>query len=177
MILLFINLLMTVGCSFRDRPIPSVQLRDDVTEMDDNITKQLPETEDPLVLRTDFSNQFAWEEICAEIRRPVGMFHAYVVFIDDTAYQDMTTAQLLSIVPKDYDHSFIILVDRIAVSQPELPLLIVDLYEEPGREFRAIPSQIQGIENNLSLANMDFAEFAETVDEDGVFRGFFEQDH
>jgi hypothetical protein len=28
------------------------------------------------------------------------------------------------------------------------------------------------IENNLSLANMDFEEFAEAVDPDGVFRGF-----
>ena len=54
--------------------MPSVQLPDDGTEMDDNITKQLPETEDPLVLRTDFSNQFAWEEIRAEIRKPVVCF-------------------------------------------------------------------------------------------------------
>jgi hypothetical protein len=48
----------------------------------------------------------------------------------------------------------------------------VDLYTEPECEFRAIPSQIQGIENNLSIANMDFAEFTDSVDEDGVFRGF-----
>ena len=27
-------------------------------------------------------------------------------------------------------------------------------------------------ENNLSIANMDFREFAESVDPDGVFRGF-----
>jgi hypothetical protein len=29
-----------------------------------------------------------------------------------------------------------------------------------------------GIENNLSIANMDFEEFAENVDDDGIFRGF-----
>jgi hypothetical protein len=29
-----------------------------------------------------------------------------------------------------------------------------------------------GVENNLSLVNMDFVEFAESVDPDGVFRGF-----
>jgi len=28
------------------------------------------------------------------------------------------------------------------------------------------------VENNLSLANMDFEEFADSVDADGVFRGF-----
>jgi len=134
--------------------------------------KQLPQTENPLVLRTDFSGQSAWEKICAAIQKPVGGFRAYVEFIDDVAYQDITKEHLLRLVPPDYAHSFIILVDRTAVSLPEIPLLIIDLYDAPGREFRAIPSQIQGIENNLSISNMDFEEFADAVDEDGVFRGF-----
>jgi hypothetical protein len=134
--------------------------------------KQLPETEDPLVLRTDFSNQVGWERICAGIRQSIGGFRANVEFVDDMAYQDMTKEQLLRLVPRDYAHSFIVLVDRPAISLPESPLLIVDLYEEPGREFRAIPSQVQGIENNLSISNMDFYEFADSVDMDGVFRGF-----
>jgi hypothetical protein len=50
--------------------------------------------------------------------------------------------------------------------------LVVDLFEEPGRTFRAVPSAIQSIENNLSIANMDFWEFADNVDAAGVFRGF-----
>jgi hypothetical protein len=73
---------------------------------------------------------------------------------------------------KNYLHSFIVLVDQLAISHPDHPLLIVDLYEESGQEFRAIPSQIQGVENNLSIANLDFEEFAQAVDKDGVLRGF-----
>jgi hypothetical protein len=46
------------------------------------------------------------------------------------------------------------------------------LYEEPGRTFRVIPSEMWSVENNLSVANMDFYEFADNVDLDGVFRGF-----
>jgi hypothetical protein len=46
------------------------------------------------------------------------------------------------------------------------------LYTEPGRTFRVIPGEIWGVENNLSLANMDFAEFADSTDRDGLFRGF-----
>jgi hypothetical protein len=134
--------------------------------------KQLPETEDPLVLRTDFSNRSVWEKICASIREPVGDFQAYMEYIDDPAYQDISKEQLLQLVPADYAHSFIILADRTAISSAEFPLLIVDWYDEPGREFRAIPSQVQGIENNLSIANMDFHKFADSVDQDGVFRGF-----
>jgi hypothetical protein len=134
--------------------------------------KPLPETEDPLVLRTDFSDQAAWETICATIREPVGEFHAYVDFLDDVEYAGLTKDQLLRLVPEDYGHSFIIVADQTATSLPDHPLLIVDLYEGSGREFRAIPSQIQAIENNLSIANMDFEEFAESVDDSGVFRGF-----
>jgi hypothetical protein len=37
---------------------------------------------------------------------------------------------------------------------------------------RALPDQIQGIENNLSIANMDFSDFADAVDDDGTMRGF-----
>jgi uncharacterized protein YbcV (DUF1398 family) len=136
--------------------------------------KQIPETENPLVLRTDFSNQATWEEICRTIQKPVGIFRfrANVDFVDNVEYADITKDQLLEFIPKNYNHSFIMVADRTAISFPNHPLLIIDLYERSGRKFRAIPSQVQGIENNLSIANMDFEEFAESVDEDGVFRGF-----
>ncbi len=136
--------------------------------------KQIPITENPLVLRTDFSNQVAWEAICAIIQKPVGIFRfrANVEFLDDVEYAGITEDQLLELIPNNYNHSFIIVVDRTAISLPDYPLLVVDLYERSGHEFRAIPSQIQGIENNLSIANMDFEEFADSIDEDGIFRGF-----
>jgi hypothetical protein len=53
-----------------------------------------------------------------------------------------------------------------------MPLLVIDLLEEPTREIRVIASEFWSIENNLSLANMDFDEFASAAREDGVFRGF-----
>ena len=135
--------------------------------------KPLPNTENPLVLRTDFTDQSAWEAIRVEIQKPVGsfQFRAYVEFADDPAYQYLTKESLLQHIPKDYGHGFIVLVDQVSISHPESPLLVIDLYDELGREFRAIPSQIQGIENNLSISNMNFYEIAELVDEDGVFRG------
>jgi hypothetical protein len=134
--------------------------------------KPIPQTEQPVVLRTDFSDQAAWEAICTAVRQPVDGFLAYVEFLDDVAYDGLTKDQLLGLLPEDYGQPFIILVDRTATAQPEHPLLVVDLIEDRGREFRAIPSQIQSIENNLSIANMDFEEFADNVDADGVFRGF-----
>ncbi len=136
--------------------------------------KTLPPTEDALVLRTDFSDQAAWDAICATIRSADDgdEFVAYVDFVDDPDYQGLTTEQILELIPEAYEHSFLVVVDGTAVASPENPVLVVDLDEERGREFRAIASELYQIENNLSIANMDFAEFAEAVDEDGVFRDF-----
>jgi len=77
---------------------------------------------------------------------------------------NITKDQLLGLLPEDYNHTFIMVVDRTAISRRDFPLLIVDLHNLSGREFRAVPSQVQSIENNLSIAD--------SVDEDGVFRGF-----
>jgi hypothetical protein len=45
-------------------------------------------------------------------------------------------------------------------------------FDEPGRTFRVIPREIWSVENNLSISNMDYHEFADNIDSDGVFRGF-----
>jgi len=79
---------------------------------------------------------------------------------------------LLGLIPQDFGSPFIIVADRTTFVAPEHPLLVIDLDEFRGQSFRAIPSQIQAIENNLSIFNMGFDEFSEAVDRDGVFRGF-----
>ena len=49
-------------------------------------------------------------------------------------------------------------VDEVAVAAPEHPLLVINLNARvDSAPFRALPSQVQGIQNNLSLANMDYA--------------------
>jgi hypothetical protein len=45
--------------------------------------------------------------------------------------------------------------------------------DEYGRSFRCVVGEIAAIESNLSIANMDFTEFADYADSHGgVFRGF-----
>lgn len=139
--------------------------------------KLLPTTKASPVLRTDFSDQVGWEQVCDKIAQssPEG-FLANVDFIDDRDFDGIGKHQLLAAVPKDYPHTFILVVDHRTLSDGEHPVLVVNLYDglgsETGDEFRALPSEVQSIENNLSIANMDFAEFAEAVDNSGVFRGF-----
>jgi len=138
--------------------------------------KQLSKTTNPVVIRTDFDNQQAWEAICELLRAPVHAsgetFYPCVDFLEDSDYRNLTKEELLAIVLRDHAHSFLFVVDRATIANPDFAILAVDLVESRGRSFRAIPSQIQSIENNLSIANMDFEEFAEAVDKDGIFRGF-----
>ena len=35
-----------------------------------------------------------------------------------------------------------------------------------------MPSEMWGVENNLSIANLEFDEFVDAADPDGVFRDF-----
>jgi uncharacterized protein DUF6924 len=97
---------------------------------------------------------------------------SYVAFLEDRAFDGLGVDEVLASVGDDYHFGFLIVADRLAVADAEHPLLVLDLFREPGRSFRALPGMIQSIENNLSIANMDFAEFADSADGDGVFRGF-----
>jgi hypothetical protein len=75
-------------------------------------------------------------------------------------------------VPEQFEHAILIVADRVALASPEMPLLVIDLWEERGRGLRVVVEELWSIENNLSISNMDFVEFADAAGEDGVFRGF-----
>ena len=133
--------------------------------------RPIPETDDSVLLRTYFGDDAAWAKLCAAVQAPVGEFRAYVTLVSDRAYADATIEAIVAFATSS-SRSFVFVADRVAQIDPDRPILVVDLLEEPGRTFRVIPSEAWGVENNLSLANMDFHEFANAVDDRGVFRGF-----
>jgi hypothetical protein len=134
--------------------------------------KLIPKTRETLVLRTDFSDEAAWQALCIAIETPTPIdgFMAYVEFVSDRDFEGATIAQVVESAQSGED--FLFIVDHKAIADPEHPILVLDLYKERGRTFRVIPSEIWGVENNLSIANMDFESFAKYADEDGVLRGF-----
>jgi hypothetical protein len=70
-------------------------------------------------------------------------------------------------------HPVVFVVDAVAVSGHEHPILVLDLNAGvDAGPFRAPPRQVQAIQNNLSLANMDYVDFTRATGADGVFRGF-----
>ncbi len=134
--------------------------------------KKIPATDKSLALRTDFSDESAWQEVCAAIQRPVGEFRAYVDFVNDPDFAGMGSKEVSAFLSGDPDRVFVFIIDHVTLTQPEHPILVVDVFDEPGRTFRVIPSEAWNVENNISLANIDFVDFANSVDADGVFRGF-----
>src|SRR4051812_13955056 len=128
--------------------------------------------DDVLVVRTDFSDDRAWNAIRMAIREPSDVFVANVRFVDERPNAGLTTEQLVAHFHANTGPTFLFVADRTAMERPDHPLLVVDLFGERGRTFRAILAQIGAIENNLSIGNMDFEEFANAVDVSGVFRGF-----
>jgi hypothetical protein len=135
---------------------------------------KIPETENALVLRTDFSDDPAWESLYAAICRPVGIFgfRANVEVLSDPAFRDLNADEVLALIPSTTKRTFFFIVDRLAIVHPDHPILVMDVFWERGRVFRVIPSEMWSVENNLSLGNMDFEEFVHSTDPDGIFRGF-----
>jgi tetratricopeptide (TPR) repeat protein len=135
---------------------------------------KIPTTENSLALRTDFSDEAAWQSLCATITNPDADFTVNVDFVSDPKFDGLKAEQLPGQLAEDSPLTFAFVIDHIALVHPDHPILVVDLQHEPGRTFRVISSELWAVENNLSIANMDFEEFADAIDEDGVFRGFGE---
>ncbi|WP_425399794.1 DUF6924 domain-containing protein [Aeoliella sp.] len=158
--------------------------------------KMLPNSNDSLFIRTYFDDEESWQTICREIREPAAEHtegwsllgelyetpgqqfpdkpQAFLTIVDDQDFSGEAPKQLASCLPSNTHHSFLLVVDEQATTNPEHPILVVDVNDQVGRTFRTVPSQVQSIENNLSLANMDWEDFSESIDADGVFRGFRE---
>ncbi|MEU0564875.1 hypothetical protein ABZ297_05685 [Nonomuraea sp. NPDC005983] len=137
----------------------------------------LPEACGLLVVRTGFSGQDAWQAVRAALgvtdeESFVEEFQDEVEVVNDPAYAGLTSDQLLALLPRGYTNPILVVVDSAALESAEMPVLVVDLVEERGRTFRVIPAELPSIQINLSIANMDFFEFADSADADGVFRGF-----
>lgn len=136
--------------------------------------KPLPNSKDVIVLRTDFTNDASWMKICKRIQTPDKQFGflANIEFINDTIFKSYSMKDLLNDTIQQYKHSFIFIIDSTTISNSESPILCVNLNTDKGKHFRVIPSLLWGVENNLSLANLDFEDFTNSVDSNGIFRGF-----
>jgi hypothetical protein len=125
------------------------------------------------VIRTDFTDEEAWKKIKRDIAAVSSAgFSANVRFIDEGQNSELTGQELTQRVSGLNKYGCIFIADATAMSTSEHHVLVFDVTNPTGKTFRVIPSEAWGVENNLSLANMDYIEFYESADPDGVFRGF-----
>ncbi len=138
--------------------------------------KPIPPTAETLALRTDFSDEAVWKEVCEAITEPVGEhgYRAYVEFVSDPEFAGMIPEDVAAALQEDNDsvRTFAFIIDSTTITDPEHPVQVVDAVDDPGRTFRVIPSECWGVQNNLSIGNMDFETFADAADAGNVFRGF-----
>lgn len=129
-------------------------------------------------MRADFSDDSVWKRVKHQIAEPTDEgFGADVEFVEDRSLAGQDEAATVRGYPLAYPHGYrhpvLFVVDAVAVSEAGHPVLVVNLNASVDVEpFRALPRQVQSIENNLSLANMDYIEFARSTGTDRVFRGF-----
>ncbi|MFD5029418.1 DUF6924 domain-containing protein [Streptomyces sp. NPDC058405] len=142
-----------------------------------------------LVVRTDFSNAAAWQEVAVQLTRPWGKHRdheAAVHLVNDPAWAGVTSDEVQSAASADAELSVVFLADETTMREACRPLLAVEIRageqcgdrdseEKPAassRPFRTEPTAIHDVHINLSIGNMDFEDFAEAAREDmhGVLR-------
>ncbi|MGI8313168.1 DUF6924 domain-containing protein [Saccharopolyspora hattusasensis] len=111
-------------------------------------------------------------------RAAVSAIHwaASVEPVDDVKFEGLTAEQLVQLVPPGVDWRFLMIADKMTMESAEHHVLVVDLDDDDVRTFRATPLAAAEIENNLSIANMDWEDFADSADDDGIVRPMLSYD-
>jgi hypothetical protein len=151
-------------------------------------------------LRTDFSNDAAWELVVAEVTKEVDFddgdpdafrdggysYAPNIAVVEDRSLDGASAGAISALWDRGRGVGEVLLADaqsmREAASGDGRTVVYVDLsvteqVEEEfgdtyGRAFRCVASEVASIEANLSISNMDFSEFADYADDrGGVFRG------
>jgi hypothetical protein len=126
-----------------------------------------------LFVRTDFSDDAAWAALRTAVTTPGRADSPPVLtIVDDPALSGAEVADLLAAGPAQDRVAVFFVADTTTLQHPELPVLAVCGSDVPGGSFRVPPAQVAEVADDLLLAGMGWAEFADRVGADGVFRGF-----
>ena len=91
--------------------------------------RPIPETENALVLRTDFSNEASWKDLRRAILEPVGNHSAHVTFVSDPEYEGISKSDLLHAL-EGTARSYLFIVDEKTLADTEFPIIALDLFED-----------------------------------------------
>ena len=151
--------------------------------MEVDLTLPVPPDFTVLVVRTDFSDDAAFDATCDLIS--AGDCEGYVPDLMTFEDRRLEGAEPDEVYQRavDTEIEYLFIADARTITDPAHPLLVLNLLSDeddededeeqsPSRMFWTVPVEVCGIDANLGISNMDFVEFADNVDPDGVFRGF-----
>ncbi|XOV67664.1 MAG: DUF6924 domain-containing protein [Fluviicola sp.] len=130
-------------------------------------------TTSPFLIRTYFDDNTTWAGLAEKFTAKNDMgFSANLDLVNDPKNENLSIGEIVKKLPEDYPFDMLFIADSLTLTQSDNTVLCVDVINEQGSFFRVIPAELWSVENNLSIANMDFQDFFENCDENGVFRGF-----
>jgi len=134
--------------------------------------RMLPRANCSLLVRMDFTSKDAWRAVCDEaLREYEDGFRAYLEPVSDPAFDGATWEAVKAAVPANqHGASVLFIADSTTLTWPDHPVLVVDLLGGR-RPFLCIPPELWAVENHLNIANLAWEDFADEVDESGVYRG------
>ncbi|GAB6902804.1 hypothetical protein JCM9957A_58960 [Kineosporia succinea] len=139
---------------------------------------------DCLLVRTDFSDDAAWEALLGALAAGSLFDDAEVDPVNDPAWAGATLDEVVDAVPDLARIPAVYIADTEAITGEGYPVLTVnaaipreseDYEPEPGspRSIRVTADELWGVHVNLEIANIGWEEIVEVADpEDGVFRGY-----
>jgi hypothetical protein len=123
------------------------------------------------LLRSDPTRPDRWTALLARIATPNAYgFLPYVTVLEDPALIGLTEEQIRDLPRVTSAERFVLIADELTLSDDDFPILVVDLSGENRPSFRVTAACLWSVQNNLSLANMDWEEFSESTDAAGVYR-------
>ena len=133
----------------------------------------LPSTEASLLVRTDFTDGVAWEKTrAASLAESDEGSRAYLQVVDDATLGEADWQDLRRDVLALERHAAVLFIADRAALAGDHSIQVVDLSSASRPPFRCLARELWGVDNNLNLANMEWEDFSDNVESDGVYRGF-----
>ncbi|RCV53798.1 DUF6924 domain-containing protein [Marinitenerispora sediminis] len=115
-----------------------------------------------LIVRTDFSDDAAWETLLATVYRPgdggpIDDFGDYIDVVDDPVFEGATPEQVMAVL-REWGE-VVLIADGATMRDPGHRVLAVPLEGRIGCAFRLDPDKVGTMVANLSIGNQDVEDY------------------
>ena len=128
------------------------------------------------IIRIDFSDDTSWEAMKYEINKSsFYMQSASVHYVSDKYNESLLPGELVAKYKSNQKIDDIYIYDSQSTKDGSILIIALDPIVDCPNSIRITPEKLAMYDVNSSLGNMDFIDFAQSIDSDGIFREFSEQ--